>query len=168
MSIVVNAGPMYASKTSLMLFIAAKLEREGKKYLVICHPWVAKDAVTTHDNKKIACQNDIPDDYLKYSHILIDEVQFFENAWKICNQLRAAGIHVICFGLDMNFKGEPFLEMGLLMAVSDEVNKMRGTCAKCHTAPSTMSERLNKGNKELVDIGAEDKYIPTCRSCHRV
>jgi len=62
----------------------------------------------------------------------IDEVQFFD--WKIaelCNQLADEGRRVILAGLDMDFRGEPFGPMPLLMAQAEVVDKIQAICMVC-------------------------------------
>ena len=59
----------------------------------------------------------------------IDEVQFFD--WQIASvtqELAGAGIRVIAAGLDMDFRGEPFGPMPLLMAQAEKVRKLQAIC----------------------------------------
>ena len=64
--------------------------------------------------------------------IAIDEAQFFD--WTIvstCSRLADMGMRVIVAGLDMDFRGEPFGPMPLLMAIAENVEKLQAICVKC-------------------------------------
>src|SRR5438034_2731994 len=61
--------------------------------------------------------------------VAIDEVQFFD--WAIAdvaNALADRGKRVILAGLDLDFRGEPFGPMPLLMAQAEELEKLHAIC----------------------------------------
>ena len=63
------------------------------------------------------------------SVVAVDEAQFFD--WElsaVCNELADRGLRVILGGLDMDFRGEPFGPMPLLMAEAEEVTKLQAIC----------------------------------------
>ncbi len=64
--------------------------------------------------------------------VAIDEVQFFD--WQIsdlCDKLANQGRRVILAGLDLDFRGEPFGPMPLLMAQAEMVDKVQAICVVC-------------------------------------
>lgn len=99
-----------------------------------------------------------------------DEVQFFspEIVDVICT-LVERGKRVIVAGLDLDFRGEPFGVMPVLMAVADEVTKLKAICTRCgHDAHHT--QRLVNGapakyDDPLILIGAAECYEARCRDC---
>jgi len=103
----------------------------------------------------------------------IDEVQFFD--WKIaelCERLADAGHRVILAGLDMDFRGEPFGPMPLLMAQAEVVNKLQAICMVCG-APASRTQRLIDGRPANYDdpvimVGASEVYEARCRRHHEV
>ena len=105
--------------------------------------------------------------------VAIEEAQFFdEGIVEACRSLADAGYEVAATGLDMDFRGEPFGPMPRLLAVADEVVKLRAICARCGRDASR-SQRLIDGRPAPVSapvilVGAEESYEARCRHCHEV
>ena len=105
--------------------------------------------------------------------VAIDEAQFFD--WKIadlCNLLAERGIRVILAGLDLDFRGEPFGPMPLLMAQAEEVEKLHAICVVCGAA-ATRTQRLVNGQPASYDdpvilVGTSETYQARCRKHHVV
>jgi thymidine kinase len=61
--------------------------------------------------------------------------------------------------------------MPALLAVADEVVKLRAICARCG-ADASRSQRLTRGGKPAPDsaptilVGAQEHYEARCRHCH--
>jgi thymidine kinase len=105
--------------------------------------------------------------------VAIDEVQFFdEGVADVCNQLAQRGLRVICAGLDLDFRGEPFGPMPRLMAQAELLDKLHAICVVCG-APASRTQRLIDGqparfSEPVIVIGASEKYEARCRDCHQV
>ena len=105
--------------------------------------------------------------------VAVDEVQFFDHAIvDICQVLAESGRRVICTGLDLDFRGEPFGLMPRLMAVAEHVEKLQAICLECG-APASRTQRLIEGSPANYDdpvilIGASEHYEARCRACHVV
>ena len=105
--------------------------------------------------------------------VAIDEVQFFDWAvTDVCEELAEQGKRVIVAGLDMDFRGEPFGPMPLLMALAEEVDKLHAICMVCGS-PATRTQRLIDGrpaNYEdpIILVGASESYQARCRKHHEV
>jgi thymidine kinase len=105
--------------------------------------------------------------------VAVDEAQFFD--WElsqVCNQLAASGMRIILAGLDMDFRGEPFGPMPLLMAEAEEVTKLQAICVECG-APASRTQRLIDSEPAAYDdplilVGGSESYEARCRSCHQV
>jgi thymidine kinase len=105
--------------------------------------------------------------------VAIDEVQFFD--WTIadvCEELANQGKRVILAGLDMDFRGEPFGPMPLLMAQAESVEKLQAICVVCG-APASRTQRLIDSQPANYDdpvilVGASEVYEARCRQCHEV
>ena len=141
------------------------------RYAVECissHNGMHIDAIPVSSAADIAAQVD-PDTEV----VAIDEVQFFD--WEIaevCNQLADEGKRVIIAGLDMDFRGEPFGPMPLLMAEAEIVDKLSAICVVCG-APASRTQRLIDGQPASYDdpiivVGANELYEARCRKCHQV
>ncbi|TSB44772.1 thymidine kinase [Alkalicoccobacillus porphyridii] len=107
------------------------------------------------------------------SVVAIDEVQFFdEDIISVASQLADAGKRVICAGLDLDFRGEPFGPTMRLMAIAEQVTKLQAVCACC-SGSASRTQRLINGepasyHDPVILVGASESYEPRCRSCHSV
>ncbi|MGQ9493934.1 MAG: thymidine kinase [Anaerolineae bacterium] len=117
-------------------------------------------------------------DILKYLDsdtevVAIDEAQFFDwSISEVANELANRGLRVIVAGLDMDFRGEPFGPMPVLMAQAELVDKLQAICQRCG-APASRTQRLINGKPAAYDdpvilVGAEEVYEARCRVCHQV
>ncbi len=105
--------------------------------------------------------------------VAIDEAQFFD--WTIadvCERLAKQGKRVIVAGLDMDFRGEPFGPMPVIMAQAETVDKLQAICAICG-APASRTQRLINGlpanhDEPQILVGAKEAYQARCRRCHEV
>jgi len=103
----------------------------------------------------------------------IDEAQFFDNEIvSIVQSLANRGIRVIVTGLDMDFRGEPFGPIPVLMAAAEDVDKLHAICMVCGE-PASRTQRLVNGNPAhyhdpIVIVGAAEMYEARCREHHIV
>lgn len=139
----------------------------------------SEDAVVSHDGKSIVtCPVERAEDIENAVEpdtdvVAIDEVQFFDEAIvEVVRKLADDGMRVICAGLDMDFRGEPFHPVPEIMAVSDEVTKLNAICVVCGGTASR-TQRLIDGKPASYDdpvilVGAAETYEARCRRCHVV
>jgi len=105
--------------------------------------------------------------------VAVDEAQFFD--WElsdVCRELAQRGLRVIAAGLDMDFRGEPFGPMPLLMAEAEEVTKLQAICVVCG-APASRTQRLINDlpagyDEPVILVGGSESYEARCRTCHEV
>ena len=103
----------------------------------------------------------------------IDEVQFFDaEIVTAVRALVASGRRVICAGLDLDFRGEPFGPVPTLLALAERVDKLEAICVVCG-APGTRTQRIVNGipafyDEPIIVVGANEAYEARCRSCHEV
>ena len=105
--------------------------------------------------------------------VAIDEVQFFDpDIVPACQRLAGRGLRVIVAGLDMDFRGEPFGPMPLLMAEAEQVEKLQAICVVCGM-PASRTQRLIDGRPASYDdpivlVGGSESYEARCRLHHEV
>ena len=105
--------------------------------------------------------------------VAIDEAQFLdEEIVTVVTALAERGVRVILAGTDTDFRGEPFGSMGALMAVAEEVTKLRAICVVCGEL-ACRNQRLVDGkparwDSPVVMVGGHESYEARCRHCHRV
>lgn len=178
----VVVGPMYSGKSE-ELIRRIKRAKIAKQNVVTFKPKIdnrySKVDVVSHSGYStdaIAIENS--DDIYKFIDektqvVGIDEVQFFdEKIVDVCIDLADRGIRVICAGLDMDFKGEPFGPTPRLLAVAEFVDKIQAICSVCGQ-PATRTQRLidnspAKYDDPIILVGAVESYQARCRKCHKV
>lgn len=105
--------------------------------------------------------------------VLIEEVQFFDTTIvPMAVELADSGREVIVAGLDQDFRREPFGPMPSLLAIADEVVKLRAICMKCG-APASHTYRSIDGkpahrDDPIILIGATEAYEARCRNCYEL
>ncbi|SCA63376.1 Thymidine kinase [Chlamydiales bacterium SCGC AG-110-M15] len=110
-------------------------------------------------------------DYSGIMCVLVDEAQFL-SATSI-NQLREISlkhnIPVICYGLRTDFRSHLFEGSKRLMEVADSIEEVKSTCFYCNRK-AVMNLKYVNGvatvEGPVVDLGAEEKYHPTCYHCY--
>ncbi len=103
----------------------------------------------------------------------IDEAQFFDDAIvDVAQELASRGVRVILSGLDMDFRGEPFGPMPVLLAVAERVDKLHAICMVCGEAASRTQRLVNgepaRYDDPVVIVGASELYEARCRQHHLV
>lgn len=105
--------------------------------------------------------------------VAIDEAQFLDNGIvKVANALADRGVRVIVAGTDMDFRGEPFGPIPLLLAVAERVDKLDAICVRCGGI-ATRNQRLVDGRPApaegpTIQVGGAETYEARCRRCHEV
>ncbi|MBS3991619.1 MAG: thymidine kinase [Erysipelothrix sp.] len=178
----VISGCMFAGKTE-ELIRRINVLRFAKKNIVVFKPAIdnrySNTKVVSHggssvDSLVVSKARDILD-YVDDSVdvVAIDEVQFFDSEIvAVCDQLAGSGKRVMVAGLDMDFRGEPFNVMPVLITCAEFVTKLTAVCTTCG-APATRTQRLVNGveasyHDPIILVGASESYEARCRHCHIV
>ncbi|SEF38832.1 thymidine kinase [Caloramator fervidus] len=175
-------GPMYSGKSEELIrrIKRAKIARQKVQVFKpsIDNRYSITDVVSHNGEKEKAYSVDCAKDILSLVEedtdvIAIDEVQFFDDEIvDVCKRLADKGKRVICAGLDLDFKGEPFGPVPKLLAVAEFVDKIQAICVVCGN-PATRTQRLINGkparySDPVVLVGAKEAYEARCRKCHIV
>ncbi|MER3554770.1 MAG: thymidine kinase [Meiothermus sp.] len=181
----VVVGPMFSGKSEELIRRVKRALIARQRVLVfkprIDSRYHATD-VTSHDGRQ-AEATAVKDSaelrkHLKLSDplpdvVAIEESQFFDAGLvPIVLELADKGVRVICAGLDMDFRGEPFGIMPELLARAEYVEKLYAVCTVCG-APATRTQRFVNGKPARYDdpvilVGASEAYEPRCRKDHTV
>ena len=175
-SLEVICGSMFSGKTEELIRRLRRAEF-AKQKIQVFKPVVDNrydsNAVVSHGNFRIeGVALDRPRHVLYLINddtqvIGIDEVQFFSDELiDVIAELTGQGKRVICAGLDQDFRGQPFGCVPQLLAMAEEVTKVRAICMQCGDLASK-SQRLSSEASQ-VQVGATDCYEPRCRACHTV
>ncbi len=103
----------------------------------------------------------------------VDEAQFFDpGIVEVCQQLAERGVRVLVAGLDMDFRGEPFGPMPILMSRAEHVDKLHAICMVCGDEASRTQRLVNgkpaRYDDPVVIVGASELYEARCRVHHEV
>jgi thymidine kinase len=137
------------------------------------------ELVRSHDGdsfvaRPVRTSAEIPDLVAADTSVVgVDEVQFFDpGIVAVVRGLVASGRRVICAGLDLDFRGEPFGPVPTLLALAERVEKLEAICVVCGE-PATRTQRIVNGvpadyDDPIIVIGAQEAYEARCRGCHVV
>lgn len=178
----VIAGPMYSGKSEELIRRIRRV-KIAKQTIQVFKPEIdnrySKENVVSHCGDKeeaipVECSSEVLELLNSDTDVIaFDEVQFFDmGIIDIANSLADSGKRIICAGLDMDFRGEPFGPMAQLIARAEFVDKIQAICMVCGN-PATRTQRLINGrparySDPIVLIGAKESYEARCRKCHIV
>ena len=172
----VIAGSMFSGKTEELI---RRLTRAtiARQKVIVFKPKIdnrySDHHIVSHDVSKLPCiAIDNIEEILHHIQdetvIGIDEAQFFgKEILPIVTTLAEQGKRVILAGCEMYSSGEPFGQMGALMCIAEEVDKLRAVCMVCGEEAyiSYRKEQPQNGN---ILIGNSDIYEARCRKCAKV
>ena len=173
--LVVITGPMFAGKTTELMRRLHRYELAGKRVLLFKPRLDVRSGsgqVKSHDGRSMeAIEIALSAEILRYvdehgdvAAIGVDEAQFLDgNLVRVIRILRERGIDVFVAGLDMDYRGEPFGYMPQLMAMADEVVKLKAVCVVCGAdATHSFKKRLDD---KVIEVGGAELYEPRCFKC---
>ncbi|KRQ87757.1 Thymidine kinase [Caloramator mitchellensis] len=173
-------GPMYSGKSEELIrrIKRAKIARQKVQVFKpsIDIRYSITEVVSHNGDKEGAYSIEKASDIYRFIDedtdvIAIDEVQFFDDEIvEVCKKLADKGKRVICAGLDMDFRGEPFGPVPHLLSIAEFVDKIQAICVVCGN-PATRTQRLINGRPAkytdpIVLVGAKEAYEARCRKCH--
>lgn len=182
----VICGSMFSGKTEELMYRLRRAEYAKKNVVTIKHDIdnrssyaciVSHNGVSREAQRIGSCEESVKA-LLNFVQtgvdvVGIDEIQFFPDAIvSILQQLVDNGIRVIVAGLDMDFRREPFSIVPTLMAMADEVVKLRAICVVCGN-DANFTQRLVNGKPARYDdpiilVGGSDCYEARCRCCYKM
>lgn len=98
------------------------------------------------------------------SVVAFDEAHFFDDEIvDLIEKLALWGVHVIVSGLDKDSFGKPFGPMPYILAISDEVIKLKAVCSYTKEDGATFTYRKGGGNDQIC-VGGDELYEPRSRA----
>lgn len=178
----VVCGSMFSGKTEELIrrLRRAKIARQQVQvFKPVLDNRYAEEKVVSHNGQGLTAEAvessaQILEQLLPDTTVVgVDEAQFFDaDLPAVVDTLAAQGVRVILAGLDMDFRGEPFGVMPVLMARAEEVQKLHAICVICGEEASR-TQRLVNGSPARYDdpvimVGASENYEARCREHHLV
>lgn len=177
-TITIETGPMFSGKSSALKEKYRRFKIAGYNSLAF-KPDIdtrnASNIIFTHTGESIEAKTITSiDDILTYcvlekpDFIFIDEIQFLTDksdyiAYVITKIIREYGCGFVIAGLNLDYLGNSFAVVEKLTSIAEYVTRHHSICMECK-GDAWISYKTTSNTKR-IDIGAEEKYIPLCRSC---
>ncbi len=175
-------GTVGSAKTLNLLAVAHNYRDQGKKILLMkpeMDTRFGKEKIKSRAGLEMQADILIQDldsvsriDYRGIDCILVDEAQFLSA--KVIEEFRRItmdfDIPVLCYGLRTDFKSYLFEGSRRLMELADSIEEVKATCHYCNRKSIMNLKHVNgRATHEgpSVDLGAEEKYFPTCYKCYQ-
>lgn len=174
---------MVSGKTTEFIRLIERQRMADKKCLIIKHvddnrfdiDLNQRNHVTTHNKIKYeACdivyttelnkKETIEKIVKEYNVVGIEEGFFFSDICVFCDTLANNGIIVIVSTLDSSYKQELFKNIGNLIAISENVIKLKAVCMNCKQNDASFTIRTINSDQEIL-VGGSDIYKSVCRKC---
>ena len=156
------------ARRRVQLFKSHLDDRYGGRFSISSHDGRRIDAEPVSNSVQLA-EKVRPDTQV----VAVDEAQFMDDGiCQVADVLADRGMRVIVAGTDMDFRGEPFGPMGLLLARAERIDKLSAICVVCGD-PATKNQRLIDGDPApaegpTIQVGGAESYEARCRRCHEV
>ncbi len=176
----VVCGSMFSGKTEELIrrLVRAKIARQKVQVfkpaidIRYAEREVASHAGSTFDAIPIQRAAEILDKTEANTTVVgLDEAQFFDSEIvDVAQTLAERGARVIIAGLDLDFRGEPFGSMPILLAKAESVLKLHAICMVCGEEASRTQRLVNgrpaRYDEPIVVVGASEMYEARCRLHH--
>ena len=173
MSLEIYVGPMFAGKTTKMIYMV--LENQSNDKIAIDYQEedeICIRKLCNHNN--IALKNVYSTKYLeklwkedntmvRAKHVYINECQFFMDLKPFVLECLKQEKNVYLFGLDGDFRQNTFGQTMELIPFCNHLEKITGICQNCNN-DSVISYRKT-ANQELYLLDSTC-YIPLCLLCY--
>jgi thymidine kinase len=167
-------GSMYSGKSTELIRRCNRYECIGKNVLIINSSLDSRcgtNLVQTHNKQthnalKVDKLKSIDVEVLQNVDVIgIDEAQFFDDLPLFIKYMENYNVILIVAGLDGDYKRQAFGKILECIPLADEVTKLTSMCNLCKDGtPGIFTKRLQNDNcKNVIDIGAGDKYVAVCR-----
>ena len=177
-SLEIIIGPMFSGKTELLIEKCKELYPDKNVHslainyhkdtrygdnTIVSHSgfWIPS---TNLDSLSELLKYPFCNDIKKYTHIFINEAQFFSDLKKVVVKLvEEYNKHVVICGLDSDYKREKFGDIWELIPHADTIVKLKGKCQKCNNDSIFTHRITNETEQEVIGV---TNYIPLCRGCY--
>lgn len=171
-------GPMYSGKTSRVGDEVFRYHIANKSCIIVKYKdddrytGTVKNSLLTHSGREFSSHpvikaltlTEVFEEISECDVIGIDEIQFFDDNVEVLQSLANSGKIIFCAGLDANSDCKPFKRIAEVIAISEDVIKLKAVCMGCGNHEASFSYRMAPSDDE-IDIGSFGKYASLCRRC---
>lgn len=192
--LIVITGPMFSGKSIELIRHVNRYKVAGRHVIVFKYSKdnrYAQTAAASYDGLStwaipVATAQEIRERVTdEHDVVVIDEVQFYDDdLFDTIQEYVAAGKDVVAAGLNLDFRGEPFIlqggqrSMADIMVRADLIHSLHAICTgrengKICGGIATRTQRLRNGapvpaNDPLVQVGSTESYEARCVKHHFV
>ena len=180
MSITLVLAPMFSGKTTYLVSQASISYDLGFEPVFVTHSLETRnDSVFLHssvitpnfENKirvvKTSSLKKIKNLLEQYTHIFIDEFQFFEDAEDLgVIRFLADTKHLYIAGLKSDSNNNKFGMLLDIVPIADDIVFLKSSCILCAKRGVRVPASFTKktiNDENTVKVGAAESYIPVCR-----
>jgi len=171
-------GPMFASKSTELIRNINRYSSIGMNILVINHKLNTRyntNGISTHDKHKfencVILENlhdifsdDLIDIYNNANVIIIEELQFFKDAYNvITNIVDNTDKIIIAAGLVGDVNRKPFGDVLLLIPHAEKIIHLSALCKKCGDGTLAPFTIRKIDSEDQIQVGIDDLYESVCR-----
>ena len=169
-------GPMYAGKSTELIRHIRQYKFLKKNVISINHKInkrYGSDKIITHDKEEVNdCINLeklsdlllISDVFERSDVIIIDELQFFKDAFKtVVDFVEKYNKIVICAGLLGDYKRRLFGDIYKLLPYADDIKHIKALCSISKDGTEAPFTKRIINNKEQNLVGSNEAYISVSR-----
>jgi thymidine kinase len=175
-TLTVFVGPMFSSKTTLLLSALERFKYRGKKILVfkpaidvrysnsevVSHGGWKHPAVTVKTGAELL---EILSEIDETPEVVaVDEAFMIPGIAEVLIWLYRTGIDVVVSTLDLSATAKPFHEIEKLMAWATHVEKCSAVCTECGRDAYYTHKKQVSG--EEIEVGGAELYEPRCFRHH--
>ncbi len=157
----------YRHQTKVVRLLKPKLDTRFGLDVIKSRSGLTMDAdLLVEDASSLA-----PENFAGVHCILVDEAQFLSPLLidSLRDITRRQDIPVICYGLRTDFRTRLFPGAQRLLELADSIEEVKTTCAFCNRK-AIFNLKFIDGKPSIdgpvVDLGAEEKYLPACSCCY--
>ena len=164
-------GPMFSGKSEELIRRIRRAEIARQRGQIFKHTLDARydaENIVSHSQQTlpsvcVRTADEIMDQVDDRTEVVaVDEGQFFDSdVVEVCSVLANRGKRVIVAGLDLDYRGEPFGPMPLILCHAEYVTKQLAICMVCGD-PAGFTQRLT-GGRDQIQVGAQGMYEARCR-----
>ena len=176
-------GAMGSAKTLNLLAVAHNYRAQNKKVLLLkpsLDDRFGKAHIKSRAGLSAEADHLIDSDFALTSSmlemvscVLVDEAQFLSPPFvdHLHQIARDWCVPIICYGLRTDFRQKLFPGSQRLLELADSIEEIKSTCHYCNKK-AIFNLRLGPDGRGVtegrqIELGIEDKYLPTCSSCYR-
>jgi thymidine kinase len=173
MSLHLIIGPMFSGKTTELIRLKDRDQIAGLKCVVIKYDQdtrYSSDQLSTHNlitTQAIKSVGNKLQDTLDQMNIFendsifIDEIQMYEDAGTVCDQLAFHGYKVTVSGLSGDYRRQPFGAIPQLIAQADKITHL--TAVDAQTGQDAPFSLRTTSDTQQTKIGGSDTYKAVSR-----